>query len=67
MIVSINGEARELAARTVDELLAASGIDPSQQGIAVAVNDCVVRRTEWSATTIADGDAVEIITAMQGG
>jgi sulfur carrier protein len=36
-------------------------------GVAVAVNEAVVTRAEWSATTLAEGDRVEILTAVQGG
>ena len=36
-------------------------------GIAVAVNDEVVRRQAWEATPIREGDRIEIVTAKQGG
>ena len=36
-------------------------------GIAVAVNGEVVRRREWESTPLADGDQVEVLTAVQGG
>jgi sulfur carrier protein len=38
-----------------------------QGGVAVAVNDEVVPRRVWSATALADGDRVEVLTAVQGG
>jgi sulfur carrier protein len=48
--------------------------DPAQRqltqsidGIAVARNGEVIRRTDWAATTLEDGDRVEIVTARQGG
>ena len=34
---------------------------------AVAVNGAVVRRSEWESTPLADGDQVEVLTAVQGG
>lgn len=43
------------------------GVNPEKPGIAVAVNDTVVRRSDWKQTELADGDHVEVITAMQGG
>jgi sulfur carrier protein len=67
MTVILNGEPAELALDTVYDLLAARGIDPSVSGVAVAINDRVVRRTEWAKTAISDGDRIEVITAMQGG
>ncbi len=36
-------------------------------GIAVAVNGEVVRRSEWETTVLANGDQVEVLTAVQGG
>ncbi len=36
-------------------------------GVAVAVDGAVVPRSRWSATTLGDGQAVEIVTAVQGG
>ena len=39
----------------------------SPVGVAVAVNEAVVTRAEWPGTRLADGDRVEILTAVQGG
>jgi sulfur carrier protein len=36
-------------------------------GVAAALNGDVVPRHAWSATHIADGDEVEVLTAVQGG
>ena len=36
-------------------------------GIAVAVDDTVVPRSLWATTAVAPGQAVEIVTAVQGG
>ncbi|RKQ37074.1 sulfur carrier protein ThiS [Kocuria tytonis] len=36
-------------------------------GIAVAVDDAVIPRSLWSATAVAAGQSVEIVTAVQGG
>jgi sulfur carrier protein len=63
---TINGEARELPSGiTVATLLEQLGVASS--GIAVAKNERVVRRAEYESSTIADGDAVEIIKAVAGG
>jgi len=35
--------------------------------VAAALNETVVPRSRWSATVLADGDRVEILTAVQGG
>ncbi|WP_017609710.1 sulfur carrier protein ThiS [Nocardiopsis xinjiangensis] len=36
-------------------------------GIAVAVNDEVLRRPAWAATRLGTGDRVDVLTAVQGG
>ena len=36
-------------------------------GIAVAVNSVVVPRARWAHERLAEGDAVEIVSATQGG
>ncbi|HIG75700.1 MAG TPA: sulfur carrier protein ThiS [Bacteroidetes bacterium] len=64
----INGEAREVPADlSVRDLLSHLGRDPEQPGVAVAVNDRVVRRALWDETAVPADARVEIITASQGG
>ncbi|MBM9622078.1 sulfur carrier protein ThiS [Streptomyces zhihengii] len=66
MNISVNGEARELAAgTTLDAVVAALSAAPS--GVAAAVNESVVPRGEWAATRLGEGDRVEVLTAVQGG
>ncbi|MFD7059339.1 sulfur carrier protein ThiS [Streptomyces sp. NPDC059906] len=66
MTVSVNGEPREVAPGTaLDALVRALTAAPS--GVAAALNETVVPRARWSATALADGDRVEILTAVQGG
>jgi sulfur carrier protein len=65
--VQVNGEARDVSAATVAELLRDEGLDPGRRGIAVAVNGRVVRRDDWSATPLSSGDAVEIVKPFAGG
>jgi sulfur carrier protein len=38
-----------------------------RRGVAVAVNGTVVPRSTWETARLADGDAVEVLTAAQGG
>ncbi|MEM1115677.1 MAG: sulfur carrier protein ThiS [Bacteroidota bacterium] len=64
----INGEPREVpSSLTVEALLSHLGRDPAQPGVAVALDERVVRRSAWAETTVDDGARVEIITAAQGG
>ncbi|GAA4923119.1 sulfur carrier protein ThiS [Streptomyces coeruleoprunus] len=64
--VSVNGETRELTApTTLDALVATLTTAPS--GVAAAVNETVVPRSQWAGTVLGDGDRVEVLTAVQGG
>ncbi|MEU3689205.1 sulfur carrier protein ThiS [Streptomyces narbonensis] len=66
MNVSVNGEARELTGPvSLDALVATLSTAPS--GVAAAVNEAVVPRSEWAATLLGEGDRVEVLTAVQGG
>lgn len=66
MRVTVNGEHREYAEGTTLEALV-TALSAAPSGIAAAVNETVVPRSRWSATTLADGDRVEVLTAVQGG
>ncbi|WP_258802731.1 sulfur carrier protein ThiS [Pseudarthrobacter sp. NS4] len=58
-----------LVSQVTGRLLAADGqaTDGGKLGVAVAHNAQVVPRSQWSATALADGDDVELVTAVQGG
>jgi thiamine biosynthesis protein ThiS len=63
---TVNGEARILdLGTTVGRLLRELGV--REGGIAVAVNDRVVRKSAFDDVALQDGDAVEIIRAVAGG
>ena len=65
--VVVNGETRALGDRPVEALLRSVGHDPASPGIAVAVNDSIVPRSEWRSRALRNGDRVEIVGAVQGG
>lgn len=67
MRLILNGQSIDTGAAMLIELLRDRGIDPERPGIAVAINGEVVTRTGWNERHLAEGDDVEIITAMQGG
>ena len=68
MTIWLNGEARELpAGASVSDAVAAAGAPMLGRGIAVAVDGEVVPRSQWEATTVADGQRVEVVEAVQGG
>lgn len=66
MNISVNGERREIAPGTALDTLVGSLV-AAPRGVAAAVNETVVPRARWSATALAEGDRVEVLTAVQGG
>ena len=66
MNVIVNGTPQELpGGAAVDDAVRVVTTEPT--GVAVAVNDEVVTRAAWRSTPLADGDRVEVLTAVQGG
>jgi len=64
--VRVNGVDRSLTAAASLADAVATVVDVPQ-GVAAALNGEVVPRRSWPATAVADGDAVEVVTAVQGG
>ncbi|WP_166971162.1 sulfur carrier protein ThiS [Brevibacterium atlanticum] len=76
--IVVNGDERELGGTTsvldlvaevIGRELSTEGTpaDGGRLGIAVAVDGEVVRRGRWADFALADGHAVDIVTAVQGG
>jgi len=64
--VTINGDRHEFAdGATLADLVAAHL--PSDRGVAAAVDGEVAPRTTWATVVLRDGQAVELLTAVQGG
>ena len=68
LVVTVNGEpftvrAGSTIADVVDRLI--EGAEP--KGIAVAVDLCVIPRSEWATTVARPGASIEIVTAAAGG
>ena len=64
MNYTVNGEPRTGEPLSITGLVAATvGKDT---GVAVAVNEAVVPRSGWDRQ-IAEGDVIDILTAVQGG
>ena len=62
----INGETRAVPPpKSLAELLHYLGI--GQGGIAVEVNQRIIRRRDWQVTPICDADKVEIVQFVGGG
>jgi len=70
MILIVNGKRRETTAATLVDLWREETVElrlEGPAGYAMALNGKVVRKDKWEAATLAEGDRVEIIRAMQGG
>jgi len=66
MRLLLNGAELQLPdGSSVADALAAIGAPVA--GVAVAVDDHVVPRAEWSGCRLRDGATVEVLTAVQGG
>lgn len=67
--IIVNGKPHNVPkAYPLTALLASMQIDAeTARGIAVAVNEEVVRRTLWGEVVLQPADSVEIVTAQQGG
>ncbi len=66
MTVTINGAPHDLA-DGASLATAVALLTTSATGVAAAINGELVRRADWDATGLADGDSLEVITAVQGG
>jgi sulfur carrier protein len=65
-LIQINGAPRRTApGTTVADLV--REVAEGATGVAVAVNRTVVPRGLWAVTELHDGDAVEVLAAVQGG
>jgi len=67
--ILLNGEPESVEdGSMLSDLLLTLEVDlVSAQGIAVAVNDEIVRRYEWAERELRSGDEIDIVTALQGG
>jgi thiamine biosynthesis protein ThiS len=66
LTIRLNGQTRELDAPvTIAALLAELDIDPRR--VAVEHNRQVVKRAQYAAETVAEGDEVEIVNFVGGG
>lgn len=65
MKIKINNKETEVKAVSVFEL--SNELSLPEKGIAVAVNNHLVPRTDWAQTQLKDGDDVVIIKAACGG
>ena len=65
--IQVNGDPRDTAAASLQELLREEGLDPARKGIAIALDGSVVRRAAWAQTPLVPGSVVEIVKPASGG
>ncbi len=65
MRVVLNGEAKSVDAETLEQLCADLGLDGPR--VATAVNGDFVPRDARAATSLKEGDTIEVVAPMQGG
>ena len=64
----VNGEPVEVAAgATIADLVALLTDEEDAKGMAVAVDRCVIPRSEWATTPARAGSLVEVVSAAAGG
>lgn len=65
MTLTLNGETFVTEASTVSDLLGELGIDPAR--VAVEVNLSILRKAEYEAFALKNGDTVEVVNFVGGG
>jgi len=65
MRIILNGEPRDVAATRLPDLLEELGFGDAR--VATAVNEDFVAVGARDATTLSDGDRLEVVAPMQGG
>jgi sulfur carrier protein len=66
--IVVNGRPHALAAgETVARLLELLDVGADARGVAVAVEGEVIPRRQWQTRTLAPGERVEVVRAVQGG
>jgi sulfur carrier protein len=68
LVLQVNGEPMEVnAGATIADLVVGLTREHDPKGVAVAVDRCVIPRSEWASTPARAGSLVEVVTAAAGG
>ena len=68
MNITINGDLHHIGdGTTIADLVTVVTGEVDPKGIAVAVDRCVVPRSEWATTDVRSGSVLEVVTAAAGG
>jgi sulfur carrier protein len=69
MLLTVNGawiEVPGIGAAALLEVLAAAGMD-DLRGVAIALDEEVVPRSDWATCRLHEGQRIEVVRASQGG
>jgi thiamine biosynthesis protein ThiS len=61
----INGDSKQVEARSLSELVEKLGMKPDR--VAIELNRDIVPRMQWEQTALHDGDRLEIVQFVGGG
>ena len=64
-MVKVNGKELNIGEKTLSEYLSTTDYDPKR--IAVERNGDIVFKSQYDATTLEDGDSLEIVSFVGGG
>ena len=64
-MVKVNGEAKDIAGKSIAEYLATTSYD--MRRIAIERNGDIVPKAAYAETVLADGDSIEIVSFVGGG
>ncbi len=64
-MVTVNGEAKQAAGKTVSAYLAQAGYDTRR--VVTELNGEIVPKARYDETVLADGDSLEIVSFVGGG
>ena len=64
-MVKVNGEAKDIAGKTLAEYLATTNYDIKR--IATELNGDIVPKAQYEETVLKNGDSVEIVSFVGGG
>ena len=67
MNITINGNATTTDNKNLTDILMENNFPIDKKGVAVAVNETVVTKSNWADTKIKAGDTIEVVKPFQGG
>ncbi|MFI3301749.1 MAG: sulfur carrier protein ThiS [Rikenellaceae bacterium] len=65
MNITVNNQPQSVSAQTISSLIEELSLETN--GVAIALNNKVIPRSEWSVTPIAEEDKIIVVSAVFGG